>query len=197
MGTQESRDAFKDYKGNLSSKGTISAKQLEKALDKGDAAGKTTGETLKALINTKGLTAKEVGDAAKKAGMTKKEYQNALIEAGYSKEKAKELTKKSFLKGGIADFTGPAWLDGTPSKPELVLNAKDTKNFIALKDVLSRVMKLHNSDDESLSNANFEINVNVDHISSDYDVDKLTERIKRNIVKDASYRNVTQARRMR
>ena len=32
---------------------------------------------------------------------------------------------------------------------------------------------------------------------SDYDVDKLTERIKRNIVKDASYRNVTQARRMR
>ena len=108
-----------------------------------------------------------------------------------------KLKKGKYATGGLADFTGPAWLDGSPSKPELVLNAKDTKNFIALKDVLSRVMKLQNSGDSSFSNANFEINVNVDHISSDYDVDKLTERIKRNIVKDASYRNVTQARRMR
>jgi hypothetical protein len=32
--------------------------------------------------------------------------------------------------GGLADFTGPAWLDGTKSRPELVLNARDTQNFI-------------------------------------------------------------------
>lgn len=45
----------------------------------------------------------------------------------------------SYRSGGIADFTGAAWLDGTPSKPELVLNAKDTENFIALKDVLKHM----------------------------------------------------------
>lgn len=42
----------------------------------------------------------------------------------------------SYKTGGLADFTGAAWLDGTPNKPELVLNSDDTKNFIALKDTL-------------------------------------------------------------
>ena len=36
----------------------------------------------------------------------------------------------AFKTGGLANFTGPAWLDGTKAKPELVLNAQDTKNFI-------------------------------------------------------------------
>jgi hypothetical protein len=37
---------------------------------------------------------------------------------------------KKFATGGLANYTGPAWLDGTKSKPELVLNARDTENFI-------------------------------------------------------------------
>lgn len=45
----------------------------------------------------------------------------------------------SYKSGGIANFTGAAWLDGTPSKPEMVLNAKDTENFIALKDTLKHM----------------------------------------------------------
>lgn len=32
-----------------------------------------------------------------------------------------------------------AQLDGTPTKPELVLNARDTENFIALKDTLRKL----------------------------------------------------------
>jgi hypothetical protein len=28
-----------------------------------------------------------------------------------------------YATGGLANFTGPAWLDGTPSRPEYVLNA--------------------------------------------------------------------------
>lgn len=47
----------------------------------------------------------------------------------------------SYKSGGLADFTGTAWLDGTPNKPELVLNSQDTKNFIALKDVLNGMTK--------------------------------------------------------
>ena len=36
-----------------------------------------------------------------------------------------------FATGGLADFTGPAWLDGTPTKPEIVLNPDDTENLLA------------------------------------------------------------------
>lgn len=45
----------------------------------------------------------------------------------------------AFKTGGLADFTGPAWLDGTPSDPEIVLNADDSKNFMALKDAMREV----------------------------------------------------------
>jgi hypothetical protein len=31
---------------------------------------------------------------------------------------------RGYKTGGLADFTGPAWLDGTPSKPEYILDAK-------------------------------------------------------------------------
>ena len=44
-----------------------------------------------------------------------------------------ELKNQVMLKyaaGGLADFTGPAWLDGSKSKPEMVLNAKDTENIL-------------------------------------------------------------------
>ena len=57
---------------------------------------------------------------------------------GYYYVNAKDF--KAFKTGGIADYTGPAWLDGTPTKPELVLNAQDTQNFIALKNILAEVM---------------------------------------------------------
>lgn len=45
----------------------------------------------------------------------------------------------AFKKGGLADYTGMAWLDGTPTEPEMVLNSEDTENFIALKDAMRRI----------------------------------------------------------
>ena len=46
-------------------------------------------------------------------------------------------------------------------------------------------------------NATYEININVDHLNNDYDVDKVVERVKKKIVQDAGYRNVTQVRKFR
>ncbi len=103
---------------------------------------------------------------------------------------------KGYKTGGLATETGPAWLHGTPSKPELVLNAQDTRNFIALKDVLSRAINAV-GDTDGYGNANFEININVDHVNSDYDVDRIAERVKKDIVKSAGYRNVTSVRKFR
>ena len=108
------------------------------------------------------------------------------------------LRARGYKTGGIADYTGPAWLHGTPSKPELVLNAKDTQNFIALKDVLSKAMGSTSSIENAYGgDATYEININVDHLNNDYDVDKVAQRVKKIIVSDSLYRNVTQVRKFK
>ena len=130
-------------------------------------------------------------------GLKKLGTPNTLAKIKNAK-KYKQATALKFATGGIADFTGPAWLDGTPSKPELVLNAQDTKNFIALKDVLSHAVGTTNRVENSYGgNATYEININVDHLNNDYDVDRVVERVKKKIVQDSGYRNVTQVRKFR
>lgn len=52
------------------------------------------------------------------------------------KGKLTEYYYKAFKNGGIADFTGLAQLDGSKQKPEAVLDAEDTQNFIELRDLL-------------------------------------------------------------
>ena len=93
-----------------------------------------------------------------------------------------------FKTGGLADFTGPAWLDGTPSKPEYVLNADQTARFFQLIDVLDGFDK--NQGSEKSGDNYFEIEINVDSISSDYDVEQMAEKIKNIIYEDSMYRNV-------
>ena len=97
---------------------------------------------------------------------------------------------KTYKTGGLADFTGPAWLDGTKSHPELVLNARDTENFIQLKDILSNVLKRDSNKAENSGDNYFEIHIDVERIEDDYDVEQLADKIKGIIQQDAMYRNV-------
>ena len=55
------------------------------------------------------------------------------------KSKLSQYYYSAFKKGGLADYTGMAWLDGTPTEPEMVLNPEDTSNFIALKDAMRSI----------------------------------------------------------
>lgn len=98
-----------------------------------------------------------------------------------------------YKTGGMADFTGPAWLDGTPSKPEYILNAEQTKGFFRLIDVLGGLSKKDSNETSSGDNY-FDIDVNVEEIGSDYDVDQIAERIKQLIYTDSMYRNVNAVR---
>ena len=43
---------------------------------------------------------------------------------------------KSYKSGGLIDYTGIANVHGSESRPETVLNADDTKNFIMLRDAM-------------------------------------------------------------
>lgn len=101
---------------------------------------------------------------------------------------------QAYKKGGLADFTGPAWMDGTKSKPEAVLNARDTQNFLQLRDILGEVLTktrgLGNSNSENNGDNYYDIDIQVDRLSNDYDVDQLVRKIKKEITKDANYRNV-------
>ena len=48
----------------------------------------------------------------------------------------KKSDVKAYRTGGLVDYTGLAKVDGTPGKPELMLNPADTQNFLNLRDAL-------------------------------------------------------------
>ena len=124
------------------------------------------------------------------------------IICGYIKKKTAKSggydSLERYTTGGLNTHTGPAILDGTPSRPEYVLNAEQTGAFLQLAEVLPALMSNNSVSTSTSSGDNyFDININVDSISSDYDVDRLTERIKQNIYEDGAYRNVNVINRLR
>ena len=97
-----------------------------------------------------------------------------------------------YATGGLANFTGPAWLDGTPSEPEYVLNARQTDAFLKLAEVLPTMMNsnANNTQTNNTSNISLNIEMNVEKIDSDYDVDQIADRVKDIIYNIGQYRNV-------
>ena len=100
-----------------------------------------------------------------------------------------ELKKylNQFKSGGLIDFTGPAWVDGTKSKPESILSAEDTAllrsrifsdSEYSLRSAIEALRELRTNWRNVVSNEygggvsidNVEINFNSGTISSDYDM---------------------------
>lgn len=102
-----------------------------------------------------------------------------------------DIQKKyqKFKTGGLADFTGPAWLDGTPSKPEYILNADQTERFFSLIDVLESFKK-GDSTPASRGDNYIDIDINVEKLENDYDVEQVANKIRKMLHEDAMYRNV-------
>ncbi len=109
--------------------------------------------------------------------------------AGEDKRKAGTRNTVQYKTGGLADFTGPAWLDGTPSKPEYILNAAQTERFFSLVDVLEGI-STKQMDNKSTGDNYFDIEINVEKLENDYDVERVAEKIRSMIYEDATYRNV-------
>lgn len=100
----------------------------------------------------------------------------------------------AYKDGGLADFTGPAWLDGTKAHPEMVLNARDTQNFIQLKNILAEILEgaghtTNNSQSKQNTVNTIDIDINVENIGDDYDVEQLVDKIRSMLYEDAMYRN--------
>lgn len=144
--------------------------------------------------------------------LNEKKYLESLIAKGggskiWAEPQLKKLieakiyyTGKAFKKGGLVDFTGPAWVDGTSSNPEAFLNAQDTRNFTELKQILSSLLRADRFAGFDLSNlqgGDCTIYVTVDQIASDYDVDEAVAQIKEEIMSGSSYRNINLVNRRR
>ena len=156
------------------------------------------GNAIKSEIRTVSASStKSQADADNKAaGLAASQesgsYNTATIHVEHNRATPRGSSSTRFATGGLADFTGPAWLDGTKSRPELVLNQRDTQNFIQLKDILSSLFS-HNPGNSSSTENNgditYDIDINVESIGSDYDIDKVASRVKTLITEEARYRN--------
>ena len=103
--------------------------------------------------------------------------------------------KYKFAKGGYVDYTGPAWVDGTKSHPEYMLNATQTAQFEALVAALSNlygngISSLKQSS-QKIGDAYYNFHINVEQMASDYDVDQLVSRLEQKMVDSSKYRNIT------
>ncbi len=76
----------------------------------------------------------------------------------------KENETKAYAKGGIVDYTGPAWVDGTKSHPEAFLSAYQTEQIGALAGALDSNTVNNVSRDSNISFGS--INFNVASMSS-------------------------------
>lgn len=97
----------------------------------------------------------------------------------------------AYKNGGYVDFTGPAWVDGTPGKPEYMLNAGQTKlmeSLVAALETTVRVPKMPAFNTDMLKGAaagytfNGGINIEVDSLATDDDYETIAEKVKQSIV---------------
>jgi hypothetical protein len=102
---------------------------------------------------------------------------------------SKLRTFPEFKTGGLADFTGPAWLDGTKARPEYILNSDQTERFFSLVDILEGFDSKGDTTEKGGDNY-FDIKINVDKLENDYDIEQMANKIRRMIADDATYRNV-------
>ena len=108
-----------------------------------------------------------------------------------------------YATGGIIDYTGPAWVDGTPSKPEAFLSASDTANIANLRDILSKVFDSKNNSSSSISSVEntgdtyYEFHITVEELGENYSTENMMEDMEKYILKKSNYRKVTNLSRSR
>lgn len=91
-----------------------------------------------------------------------------------------------YKEGGLAETTGPAWLDGTKERPERILSPVQTELFESLVRSLEtmakvRIPSLPAFGDDLTAGGNpinvGDIIVNVDKMDNDADYEELAERV--------------------
>lgn len=95
---------------------------------------------------------------------------------------------KKFKEGGLADYTGPAWVDGSAERPERILTAHQNELFEGLVKTLEelRTLKIPTFAAPSMNafsnptSGGFvieQININVDKLENDADYEEIANQV--------------------
>ena len=108
----------------------------------------------------------------------------------WDNDKLKKLIKSDgtqiFKNGGLVNYTGPAWVDGTSTSPEAFLSAEDTRNFQELAKILQSVLNFDKapvatSEKDKIQiksgDTNIEIHIEVDKIDSEESMEELCDMV--------------------
>lgn len=94
----------------------------------GSGSGQTSSANKTPTTSLADFIKDKVFSAAKKLLVTTSGGSKNLTQTFY--------TGARFASGGIADFTGPAWVDGTASQPERILSPHQTASFDKLVSIM-------------------------------------------------------------
>ena len=109
-----------------------------------------------------------------------KDQSEELLKAVVEKDAQKAKITRRYATGGLADFTGPAWLDGTKSNPEYVLNSVQTKSVLQLVDSLDAFKHgLTGAKSENAGDNIVDIDINIETVKEEADVICLRTRSKK------------------
>ena len=155
----------------------------------GDPSSKMfTADIMKKIYET---ASQEYWQFTKFIGLDSKDAHNFGLAAVKASSKLKLLFERKggnkFADGGLVNYTGPAWVDGSYSKPEAFLSAEDTARIGEAAKILADLPWLGSNPTQNITNNRggdvaVEINLNIDKLTSDVDVDNMIERVKQEIV---------------
>lgn len=140
---QEWTDAYKEMYGIVDTywkeiNKIISSEQKFIQFMQNSSAYKNAGNTGKSIMNIDWLDEFEKYlNAYKNTG--KGVHLHVTVEEGDYTGKEYNITKNA--AGGLADYTGLTWVDGTFDKPERILSAEQTAQFDRMVDILSDLNK--------------------------------------------------------
>ena len=135
-------------------------------------------------------------------GNTELEAKRAAKSYAYNKLPANIVSKtdsytKIYKSGGLVDYTGPAWVDGTKSRPEAFLSAIDTENIRNLLDAFSYIsVGSHIHPDpgmfasSSQTYGDINIVINQAELKDDADYDTVARKVGQAITKQISKQGI-------
>lgn len=190
-----------------SSKYSSTVKTVQQQLNKLGLYGKLTEDGILGPATTKAIKKFQSEKGLVVDGIIGPKTLEALRKAlagksngGGGKGMIKAIAK--FASGGLVDFTGPAWVDGTKSKPEAFLSASDTamlKSKIfsnsdgSLKALVAALEEITNNtsrystenNTEQIVIQNAQVNIQPGVISNDYSARRAGEMALEEMVKIA------------
>ena len=121
-----------------------------------------------------------------------KKYQDMTDYYKRMMEAMQNHPENHYASGGYVDYTGPAWVDGTPSRPEAFLDATDTELLRNMLDSYNYVktlpLTMPNERNFGQQNSFGDINIviNQAEMKTGADIDNVARQVAKTFVRQLS-----------